>query len=410
MFAPHTHDVPRFAPPSGIAHTAHHLRNLMSQARPSQRFAAVTSLAAVSGLCIGLAMPRGPVTSAEALVLLIVGVVVGFASGLILRSRWAMLLAPAAQIVAFELGRLRASGPTVDGISVDGMFGPLAFIVCRGFFGLVGVLPMIVAAAYGAAVPRRSEPQRQRRLRSRIGLYLRRGVTALAALAVLGLVYLLACRRACRRSATQTATSFPAASPRWRRYESTAPTNGSRSAPGVESGHQHALRHEPRHPCPIIAAPRSLRVQWSSLVVPVRHWRPRAIQPDVHRLPLGHSRNRRGARNVSSPVFRTRSEGGDAVAAPYTHTSWDVKRGREQEFVERWSEWADWSRREGLAARAMLLRDVDSRERFVSFGPWESVQAVRSWRALPGYQERVARLREVVDHFEPRTLEVVIER
>jgi hypothetical protein len=58
----------------------------------------------------------------------------------------------------------------------------------------------------------------------------------------------------------------------------------------------------------------------------------------------------------------------------------------------------------------MLLRDCDKPERFVSFGPWESMQAVRNWRALAGYQERVAELREVVDHFEPRTLEVVARR
>ena len=98
------------------------------------------------------------------------------------------------------------------------------------------------------------------------------------------------------------------------------------------------------------------------------------------------------------------------MAGPYTHTNWLVKEGRESEFVERWSEWADWSRRQGLAARAMLLRDVDDPRRFVSFGPWESIQAVGHWRAQVGYHERVARLREVVDHFEPRTLEVVVER
>jgi hypothetical protein len=35
--------------------------------------------------------------------------------------------------------------------------------------------------------------------------------------------------------------------------------------------------------------------------------------------------------------------------------------------------------------------------------------AVR-WRALAGYQERVVRLREVLDSFEPRTLEIVARR
>jgi heme-degrading monooxygenase HmoA len=98
------------------------------------------------------------------------------------------------------------------------------------------------------------------------------------------------------------------------------------------------------------------------------------------------------------------------LAAPYTHTSWVVKEGREDEFVERWREWADWTRRQGLASQAMLLRDVDDPRRFISFGPWESIQAVSNWRAQAGYHERVVQLGEVVDHFEPRTLEVVASR
>jgi heme-degrading monooxygenase HmoA len=98
------------------------------------------------------------------------------------------------------------------------------------------------------------------------------------------------------------------------------------------------------------------------------------------------------------------------VATNYTHTTWRVKSGREDDFVERWAEWADWSHRQGLGAQALLLRDVESPETFLSFGPWEDVAAVAAWRALPGYQERVARLLEVVDGFEPRTLAVVESR
>ncbi|MGZ4339160.1 MAG: antibiotic biosynthesis monooxygenase family protein [Gaiellaceae bacterium] len=94
------------------------------------------------------------------------------------------------------------------------------------------------------------------------------------------------------------------------------------------------------------------------------------------------------------------------MADLYTHTSWRVKAGREDEFVARWSEWVDWSHREGLAAPAILLRDLAEPRTFVSFGPWESLSAIRNWRSLAGYQERVARLSEVVESFEPRTFEV----
>ena len=77
----HVHHLPRFAPRGSLAHTRQRLREVVAHARPWQRFVAVAAIAALSGLCIGVAMPRGPVTSAEALALLIVGVVVGFAPG-----------------------------------------------------------------------------------------------------------------------------------------------------------------------------------------------------------------------------------------------------------------------------------------------------------------------------------------
>lgn len=96
-----------------------------------------------------------------------------------------------------------------------------------------------------------------------------------------------------------------------------------------------------------------------------------------------------------------------AVAEPYTSTTWIVKPGQEDEFVRRWTEFAEWSAGQGLAAPAMLLRDVDEPTRFVSFGPWENLQMIWRWRGLTGFQERVALLNEVLVSFEPRTLELV---
>jgi heme-degrading monooxygenase HmoA len=97
------------------------------------------------------------------------------------------------------------------------------------------------------------------------------------------------------------------------------------------------------------------------------------------------------------------------MGTPFTHTNWQVKSGLEEEFVQRWLEWAEWSHRQGLRAHARLLRDVESPGTFVSFGPWETVAAVRTWRGESGYHERVARLQELVERFEPRTLEQVAE-
>jgi proline iminopeptidase len=187
----HLPQLPRLGRRPNFTARATELADALTRSRARDRRLFVLALASLSGLAIGLVMPRGPVTSGQSLALLLVSLLVGFVAGFVLRSRWAMLIAPVAQIVVFELTRLGASGPTVDGISFDGMFGPLAFIVGRGFYGLVGTLPMVVAAAYGAGLARRATTPSERRLRSRIGLYFRRGATAVAALGVLGLVYLL---------------------------------------------------------------------------------------------------------------------------------------------------------------------------------------------------------------------------
>lgn len=90
-----------------------------------------------------------------------------------------------------------------------------------------------------------------------------------------------------------------------------------------------------------------------------------------------------------------------------THTTWHVHAGMEEEFVRRWEDWSSWSQIEGLVGQVRLLRDADDPRTFVSFGKWLSIADVRAWRARAGYAERVARLQELVESFEPRTFEVL---
>ena len=77
--------------------------------------------------------------------------------------------------------------------------------------------------------------------------------------------------------------------------------------------------------------------------------------------------------------------------------------------MRRWRDLAEWSTAQGLSGPAKLLRDPDNPGVYVSFGPWESIQHVARWRSSSGFNERVARLHEVIDGFEPRTLIVVAE-
>ena len=119
----HVHHFPRLAQQRRLTHTPDQLHDLLSQARPWHRYAAVTTLAALSGLCVGLVMPRGPVPRLRRSPhdrghsrRLRLGSDPPFPLGDVAR--------PGRADLVFELARLGASGPTVDGISIDGLFGP----------------------------------------------------------------------------------------------------------------------------------------------------------------------------------------------------------------------------------------------------------------------------------------------
>lgn len=111
-----------------------------------------TAAAVLLGLVIAQTMPRGPATAAQALIVMITSLAVGYSSAWIMLSPWAMVLTPLAYMLAIEVGRFHVVGPTVDGLRLDEAFGILALILGRGFHGLVGVLPIVLGAYWGWTV------------------------------------------------------------------------------------------------------------------------------------------------------------------------------------------------------------------------------------------------------------------
>ncbi len=94
----------------------------------------------------------------------------------------------------------------------------------------------------------------------------------------------------------------------------------------------------------------------------------------------------------------------------FTSGDWRVAPGREDEFVAAWHEFAEWSFREfPRGSWAKLLRDREDPGRFRSFGRWADLETVEAWRASPGFQEQVGRLRELLESFEALTLDVAAE-
>ncbi len=116
---------------------------------------AAIGVAASWGLIAGLWTPRSPLTTGQAIWSIAISLLVGAAAGLVLRSRWAMLIAPAVFAVVFEVVRRGTDGPTVDGIEFT-TYGIFAFVVGRGFHALLSLLPL----SFGAADRRRGRPDR----------------------------------------------------------------------------------------------------------------------------------------------------------------------------------------------------------------------------------------------------------
>ena len=109
-------------------------------------------IAALAALLVSVTLPRGPTTQSQALFVLVGGVIVGLLAGWVMRSRWAMLLAPLVHIMVLELARPQLLGPTAGAIRLNDTYGVLAFLLGRGLYGLVAIVPLILGAYLGAVL------------------------------------------------------------------------------------------------------------------------------------------------------------------------------------------------------------------------------------------------------------------
>jgi pimeloyl-ACP methyl ester carboxylesterase len=122
---------------------------------PRIGFALAIGFAVLAGLIIGLMMPRGPAAGWQALFIMAVSLAAGLGAGFATRSTWAILLAPAVNVIVIELFHTGLAGPTVGAIRLDEPFGILALILTRGFYALIGLLPMALGAGIGVLLGRR---------------------------------------------------------------------------------------------------------------------------------------------------------------------------------------------------------------------------------------------------------------
>jgi heme-degrading monooxygenase HmoA len=90
------------------------------------------------------------------------------------------------------------------------------------------------------------------------------------------------------------------------------------------------------------------------------------------------------------------------IGQPYTSGAWLVRAGSEEAFIERWTNFTQWSLKNAPGAESfVLLRDITERRRFVSFGAWDDPEAVVVWRQRPEFSELLGECRALCEEFEP---------
>ena len=80
---------------------------------------------------------------------------------------------------------------------------------------------------------------------------------------------------------------------------------------------------------------------------------------------------------------------------------WQVKAGKESEFIERWTAWLSWTGENIAGFRsANLLRSEDDPGRFTSFSEWDDDASAKAWKLDPGFAEKLGPVRELCDEFD----------
>lgn len=88
---------------------------------------------------------------------------------------------------------------------------------------------------------------------------------------------------------------------------------------------------------------------------------------------------------------------------------WDVKKGMEDEFVEAWRSFAEWTSRNRQGALGVhLLRERTFTQRFVTIGPWEDLESLKAWRETDEFLEFFDRAKQLCTDIRPMTLDSVI--
>jgi heme-degrading monooxygenase HmoA len=93
------------------------------------------------------------------------------------------------------------------------------------------------------------------------------------------------------------------------------------------------------------------------------------------------------------------------IGQPYTSGDWLVLKGREQDFIDCWEEFAQWSKQNVPDSGSITLFQASNNPRhFISFAAWDNVESIENWRQKPEFSNKLRACSELCDDFKASNL------
>lgn len=88
------------------------------------------------------------------------------------------------------------------------------------------------------------------------------------------------------------------------------------------------------------------------------------------------------------------------VGQPFTSGNWIVSEGKEEEFLQLWSDLAQWCLENYPGTRGLfLIQDKQTPRHYVSFGAWADFRTVAVSRSRPKFLELFKGCQSLCDSF-----------
>ena len=98
------------------------------------------------------------------------------------------------------------------------------------------------------------------------------------------------------------------------------------------------------------------------------------------------------------------------MAGQFASGNWHVAAGKEDEFIQRWTEFLNWTREtQPQLVYANLIRDSRDMSHFVSFAEWKSTEARDAWRQEPAFAEHFGACKALCDDMSASDYERAVE-